>query len=272
MFKMEPKSEEKHVPREIPLEQIDLIDFPRDPRKPKQEDYFHDENDDGLVLPRFWRETVLKIAIDKNQQRNSYFDGSYRRSNSYVRERALQRTQRLATAPRTDPRIDRSLFTERPRKIITPPKKHNISQPNIKPTSIFGCEDTENVSSSEFSSSSSESMSFNSMSSVENGQTNGYNSTKVNDNVSLESLSGSDNDCSFSTFQKRKMITRSIRSAKRVKHLESKSNDEEKVPPIRIDLKRKQVTSAKEKRKSLSKYTFLIGFRTTFLDKKMTSK
>lgn len=269
MPKMEPKSEEKHVPREIPLEQIDLIDFPRDPRKPIQEDYFHDENDDDLVLPRFWRETVLKIAIEKNQQRNPHLDGSYRRSNSYVRERALQRTQRLATAPRTDPRIDRSFFPTGPRKIITPPKKHNMSQPNIKPASIFECEDTENISSSEFSSSSSES--FNSISPGENGQTNGHNSTKVNDDVSLDSVSGSDNDCSFSTFQKRKMITRSTRSAKRVKHLESKSNDVEKVPPIRIDLKRKQVTSAKKK-KSLSKYTFSIGLRTTFLDNKMTKK
>lgn len=261
-MKSEPRSEEKigHVPREIPLELVDAIDFPRDPRKPKpDEEVFCDDSDEGgLVLPAFWRETEVKSAIAKNRERNPHANRSFRQSNSLVRERALQRTQRLMVAARRDPRLDRSLFAQPPQKVKSPPKKHNRSYPNIAPSkSIFDCDDkTENISSPE-STFSSSSESLGSLPSVNEDQFTDHNSTKVDKNSGtndLDSLSDSDdNDCSFTAFKKRKLSTNNRRAAKRTKHLESTSPDDDaddKVPPIMIDLKKKQVTPSTEKKNS----------------------
>ncbi|XP_055318277.1 uncharacterized protein LOC129576740 isoform X2 [Sitodiplosis mosellana] len=244
------KPDATHVPREIPLDLVDYVDRPKDPRNPEPE-YFCD----GLVIPRFWRETVLRSEMDKNRDR---LNGSYKRSNSLVRERTLQRTQRLGMlGARRDPRLDRSLFANPPRKIASPAKAHNQSHPNVASGSIFDCEDaTEDVSSvaSAFSSSSG---SLGSLPSA--GDDHFHNSTKVTNNGhhdDFDSVSGSDdNDCSFTAFQKRKLGKKTKRAAKRTKHSESTStndDDHRYIPPIKIDLKKKKVTPTSDKKKKFS--------------------
>lgn len=256
--------DELHVPREIPLEKIDFIDAPTDPRKPKLEiDQFYDDADDddsGLVLPRFWRETVLQSA--KNRDRKPQINGSFRPSNSLVRERTLQKIQRLSMAgARRDPRLDRSLFTNPPQKIISPSKSHNMSHPNVgTSSSIFDCDAAENVSSGESAFSSSSESIGSSLPSAGDDHYTAHNSTKVNANDGHDDLDdvseSDDNDCSFTAFQKRKLGTKPKRAAKRAKRLESTStNDEEKVPFIKMTFKKtKQLTPSRDQKKKNSKY------------------
>lgn len=253
------------MPREIPLELIDLVDFPRDPRKLKPDrDQFYDDadsDDSGLILPKFWRETVLS--------RKPNLNGSFRKSNSLLLKRELEKTKRLSMV--RDPRLlDRSLFAKPPQKVKSPPKKHNTSLPNgtsKSSGSIFDCaDDYENLSSAESVFSSSESINSSLPSVGDDLFTSANGANKANNNRSknggidgLDSVSDSDdNDCSFTAFQKKKAKSR--KAAKRTKHLESTStNDDDKVPPIKIDLKRKQVTPPTNKSdKKRSKYQIFV--------------
>ncbi|XP_031638528.1 uncharacterized protein LOC116350755 [Contarinia nasturtii] len=257
--KVETKQEEvPHVPSEIPLEKIDFIDPPKDPRKRKPEsqyDAFDDDDNDGLALPKFYGEMVIKSEIAKNQGRSPHLNGSFKRSLSHVRQKAIQKAQRQhLAAPRTDPRIDRTLFSAPPRKVISPPKKQqNTSQPNIKSKSIFDSnEGTDDISSSSFSSSFSTPNASDDLFS-------GHNSTKINDYSPLSESDIDSDDNSFMAFSKRKLDTENKRPErpvrlvpKRKKYTESTSNDDEKVPPIRIDLKNKQVTPTIDKKKKKS--------------------
>lgn len=189
-------------------------------------------------MPRFWREVIIKKERERNLERNFQQNGSFKRSNSYVREKAIQRSQRVGMlAPRRDPRLDRSLF-EPPHKVDSPPKSHNSTQPNMK-TSIFECSNiTENISSD------SSSSSFSSASGNDGGQSKNHNSTAIN-NHGLDSISDSDDDYSFSSFNKRKMMTGNKPNVKRQKFSES-DDDKDKVPPITIDLKKRKVTPTKK--------------------------
>lgn len=97
-------------PREIPLE----IVIPQDPRKPKASIDNHHEND--LVLPSFWRDTVLKAAIEKNCARNTA--GSFKRSNSLVHQRLLEKTLCLSMVENANP--DDNLFPNPPKSVASP--------------------------------------------------------------------------------------------------------------------------------------------------------
>lgn len=111
----------------------------------------------------------------------------------------MQRMQSAATRLR-DPRRNRrneSLF-EPPHRINSPPKSHNQTMPTVK--AIFG-DDHEDIMSSDLSSSSS---SLGSLPSVEHNQPKNHNSTAFNNDMDMDSLSDSDIDCSFSSFNKRK--------------------------------------------------------------------
>lgn len=239
-----------------------------DPRKKPEEDCFHDEEvDDGLVLPKFWRETVLKLA-NKNRDSKSKLNGSFKASNSLLLQRTLERTKRLSMAgPRRDPRLEKSLFANPPKKVVSPAKLHNQSHPNVASGSIFDCDGAENVSSAA-SAFSSSSESFDSLPSpiktLDNStivnNTNGH----AND-VENISESDDDNDCSFSAFQKRKLGKKTTkRAAKRTKHLESTSTNEEDkyIPRFKIDLKKKKISPLERKKspndKKKSEYTFVL--------------
>lgn len=255
--------EEHHVPREIPLEKIDFIDAPTDPRKPKPDkDQFYDDADDedsGLVLPRFWRETILESA--KNRERKPHMNGSFRPSNSLIRERTLQKIQRLSmVGARRDPRLDRGLFAKPPQKIKSPSKAHNMSHPNIGTSaSIFDCDAAENISSRE-STFSSSSESIGSLPSAGEDHFTAHNSTKVKTNSGTEDLSDSDdNDCSFTAFQKRKLGTKPKRVAKRAKRLESTSTNDEKVPLIKMNFKKTKQLKPSRVNKKNSKYILTLS-------------
>lgn len=257
------------------------MDRPKDPRKKKQEDEcFHDEeDDDGLVLPRFWRETVLKLA-NKNRDSKSKLNGAFKASNSLLLKRTLERTQRLSMGgARRDPRLEKSLFTNPPKKIPSPAKPHNQSYPNVASGSIFDCNDAKNVSSaaSAFSSSSE------SLDSLPSPIKNHDDSTIVtntnghaNDSISE---SDDDNDCSFTAFQKRKLDKKTTkRAAKRTKHLESMSTNEEDkyIPRFKIDLKKKKILQVKRKKspndKKKSEYLFSFSFVLSLNEIKIENK
>lgn len=197
--------------------------------------------------------------MNKNGDRNTTQNGKFRPSSSLIMKKTLERAQRLGmVAPRRDPRLDRSLFANPPRKVKSPSKPHNRSHPNIASSgSIF---DADDISSDQSNFSSSSSESFGKLPSTADDHFADQNAIKVNENGAddLDSLSD-DNDCSFSAFQKRKLSAKSKRPGKRTKNLKSISiNDEEKVPPIRIDLRKKQVTPSTEKKRR--KYIFSFSF------------
>lgn len=277
--KTEPNIEhedENVPPREIPLEIIDFIHMPTDPRRKERDDYGdEDAAYEGLPLPRFWRETVLQAAQNRNRERNAHLDGSFKRSVSYVREKLVQKSQRLSmVAPkRTDPRLEKTLFGP-PRKIASPPKALNRSQPVMK--SVFEDENLDGVSSdsSNFSSSaSSVSPSFGSLPSV--GEDAVYNFSAPNSapntgdpDFLMDSLSDSDEDCSFAAFtqktastqenaptqkcapakKRKKAAAKSKPAAKRTKpNLRSTAK---KVPALKLDFKRKRVVKTENKTES----------------------
>lgn len=102
------------MPIEIPLELNDNMDHLKDPRKSEQKGYCirgQNKDDGHLILPSFWRKTVLEAA-NKNRGNKSNLNGSYRLSNSLVIQRSLQR-------------IDSS------KKILSPSKSHNQSHLNV---------------------------------------------------------------------------------------------------------------------------------------------
>lgn len=271
------------------MEIIDHIDRPTDPRRPKR-DEIGDEDDEELPYPRFWRETILSNAIARNQDRNFVANGRFKQSNSFVRERLLQSSQRLAQAnqKRIDPRLERSLFSAPPRKVEAKLKSHNSTLPTEKSGSIFDSEDMEDVSSQ-----SSSSSSFSSVPSDNDDHYNAHSSTQVN-NLDMVSNSDSEGDYSFNAFTKKtRMVkkhdtseedvtivpdvpnapstsrasgtpsasgasTAPRRSTRASMRLE-KSTTEEKVPPIKIDLKKKQVRTTKTK-KPQSKTIFIFIF------------
>lgn len=236
------------------MEKIDFIDEPKDPRRRKRDEHGDDDDDFLLPLPRFWRETVLSTAQARNLDRNYVANGRFKQSTSYIREKLIQKSQRLAQSnqKRIDPRLERSLFLDPPRKIASPSnsKPHNSTQPEMGSGSIFDCDDMENVSSD--SSGSSSPNSFGSLPSVGDEHYNAHSSTKVI-NSDIDSKSDSDEDYSFGAFKKKQMIQLPRRTTRASKRLESSSADE-KVPPIKIDLKKKLVQSVKPK-KPQSKFT-----------------
>lgn len=241
--------EDVHVP-EIPLEIIDFIDIPKDPRTQRRDD-FGDEDAayEGLVVPSFWRETILKSAQQKNFERNVHLNGSFKQSMSFVREKQIQRIQRQSMVQRRDPRLQRyneSLFETAPRKISSPPKALNKSEPNITPADVFG--DTGNVSSDD--------EKFSSQSSATPSVIDEPSNITVtsNHNKMSESLSESEDEevFRFSEFaQKRIKAAINTQASKRTKYDETSSD--KKVPPIRIKLPKKRVTPAKNKNKNKSK-------------------
>lgn len=265
-MKMEaPQMEEHEVPT-IPLEKIDYIDPPEDPRR-QMKDERGDDDEIELPLPKFWRETVLYSAIQKNQERNYVANGKFKQSNSYVREKMIQASKRTAMANqrRVDPRLERSLFSGPPRKVVTTTKSHNVSQPNMKSGSIFDDDVLDNVSSASSTSSMSPANSIESLPSVnDHDHFNAHSSTQVINNKDADfksgsesdsESSGSDADYSFSSFNKKKLTMSTRRSTRATKRLESSSADEKvppiklgKVPPIKIDLKKKLVKTSTNKK------------------------
>lgn len=269
------------------MEIIDHIDRPTDPRRPKRDELGdEDDQDQEFPLPRFWRETILSKAIEKNQNRN----GRFKHSNSFIRERLLQSNRRLAQAnqKRIDPRLERSLFSAPTRKVEAKTKSHNSTLPTAKSGSIFDSENMEDVSSE-----SSSSSSFSSVPSDNDDQYNAHSSTQVN-NLDMVSNSDSEGDYSFNAFtNKAQMVKKHDRSEEDVKSVPNvsnapntsrasdtpgtsgtstapkrftrasmrleKSTAEEKVPPIKIDLKKKQVRTTKTKTPQ-SKNIFMIIF------------
>lgn len=204
---------------EIPLERIDLISLPEDPRS-KLPDYCYTSEDGDsfpwtLPIPRFWREVIRQVEQRFNQERT--LNGQPKLSTSLIRQRVLQQTQRVGMAAqrRVDPRLERSLFTNAPRKVPSSSKLHNQSVPGLK-TSIFDVENAEDVSSD-----SSSSLSFSS-SANESGPSK--KRTRQNNNL-FDDLSDDDDDLSFSTFNKRRLT-------------DDRTNSKKKnVSPIKNDLK-----------------------------------
>lgn len=236
-------------PRDIPLEIIDFIDAPIDPRV-KKFNYCITNYDHPMPLPVFWRETIVQSEQARNRERNGQQNGSYKRSNSYIRERtekALQRRQRVGVAQRRDPRLDKGLFTEPPRKISSPKKTIDTSRKR-KSTSIF---ENNGVLSDVSSDSSSLTPTSKSCSSPSNfTQFEGFSSAKTN-NVDLDSLS-SDEDCSFISFKNRKTKSTTKQAPK------TSLSNKEKVSPIRIDLRKKRVTANSNKKGKRDSFFFSI--------------
>lgn len=230
------KEQEEHHPKDIPLEKIDFIDEPKDPRRTKR-NYCPFNYDHELKFPKFWRETICQSEQARNRERNFQQNGSFKRSNSYVRERALQRSeramQRIGAGPRRDPRLEKTLFSP-PRRILSPQKSANTSRTQ---KSIF----ENNDESTDTSSLTPPSDSYGSTSSAANDAFNGFGSSKA-DNADVDSAS-SDGDYSFNAFtNKRKTRSSAKQQPKKSKYVES-SSTKEKVPPIRINIKKNQVTT-----------------------------
>lgn len=234
----------------IPLEKIDLIHPPQDPRSIKRDEWGDEDAERELLpLPRFWRETVLKAAREKNEERNGYLNGSFKRSTSYVRECFIQNCQRLSmTSNRKDPRLERlerSLF-EPPRKVEnkSPKKDLNQSQPNIKST--FDEDNLDGVSSdsSSFSSAESSAESFGSLPDFDEKKGNVPNGASKD--------SDSDDDNTFAAFnQKRKARANSKPAAKRVKPnskptaVAKKKEETKKAPTTTMSLRNRRSAPVK---------------------------
>lgn len=251
--KIEPEEDDNHVPREIPLEIIDFIDVPKDPRTRQRDEFGDEDSDYGLPMPRFYYETTLNKAMAKNRERNVKLNGAFKLSNSYVRQRALQQSKRQSMLParRTDPRLEKSLFAGRAPRKVSPPKTLNRSQPNSKPgQSIFDFE-ADSLSSVSSSFSSPDESFGSSLPSAPDNSCIDHNSTASNIKDDSLDTSSDDNDCSFTAFKKRKTTMKGKQPAKRTKTAASK---EGKVPPIKIDLKKKKVSSINRPGTRQSKY------------------
>lgn len=239
------------------MERIDFIDVPKDPRTKKRDDY-GDEDNEGLPMPRFWREMALKKAQEENRERNVKLNGSFKRSCSYVREKVLQQNKRISMAgpKRTDPRLDSKNLFGPPRKITSPPNTHNRSQTCSKADqSIFDGDDADNISSGS-SSFSSPSESFgSSLPDATDNNYNDHNSTARINELGLDS-SESDNDCSFSAFQKRKLSEKDKQPAKKTKYSTSNIQTRSKMVSFKMDFKKKKI-SPTNKNKSKGNCYFL---------------
>lgn len=217
------KTDPPHKPKQIPLEKIDLIDEPRDPRRPFCPD---DIVDLWLILPTFFAETRVEDALAKNRDRNWKSNGAFKRSTSYVRQQALQ-SSRLVPHKRVDPRLDRYLFADPPKKVVTPPISLNKSQPKMRTTlTSSDTSELDDVSSNA------------SMSPVSDNNSSANNRSSI-----ISSPSESDDDCTFQAYKKRKVTTRNKKKKKRQnEQLFGSSSNDERVPAFKIDLKKGKVT------------------------------
>lgn len=226
-----------------------------DPRTKNERDDYGDEDAayEGLPLPRFWRETVLKAAQEINRERNSFLNGSFKRSHSYLREKLVQKSQRLSMAPKLrDPRLERTLF-EPPRKLASPPKVLNQSQPNMK--SLFEDANLDGVSS-DSSNFSSEAQSFGSLPSVGEDPFD-FNASKS----SPKDSDSDDDDFTFAKFsQKRKATTRKAPAAKRAKPNKA-STERQKVSPHKMNLRKKRTSPVKKESKCIFERKKLLLYR-----------
>lgn len=227
-------------PREIPLEKIDFIDPPSDPRK--RDLTFNDNHDfDGtddvcLLLPQFYRQVMITSEMAKHKERSP---AGFKPSISHIRQKIAQKL-----APRVDPRLERNLFVGPPRKVVSPPNNNlNKSQPNMKNSSIFDFgDDSDDFTSPEFSSSDDSSIPI------------------VHDDQI--SANESETDHSFVAFAKRKSTMKNKKpAAKRPKH----NDAEQLVPPIKINLKKKQVTPTNTKKTKSKRIIFICIYYFTFL-------
>lgn len=217
--------------RIIPDEIIDFIDRPVDRRERKYCGVC--DNNDCMChptvwynLPAFYEEFVRMRRIENaneiariNAERAQ--NRQYRLSTSIIRDRINSQTTRIEHVPkhvpnrRIDPRLERSLFSGSPRRVVSPKKALNKTE-----SSVFEPPNGDNVSS--------DSSSFSSQSSIHDI------SARLENNL-LSEVS-SDDDLSFAAFSNRQKLT---------KKEPPKKEPEEKVPKLQIDLKKKKVTRAK---------------------------
>lgn len=174
---------------------------------------------------------MFRPLYRKNFERNAQQKGAYKRSTEYIKEQTRKTLIRRITeaskyaqpTPKlTDPRLNNrnSLFGP-PRKLESPSKSHNRSQPNIK-VSIFGDSNAE-----EFSSDSSSSESSGSPPGANGKLFEKHNSTSIANNDSWGSSSDSDDVLPFGSFNNKRKNPSNDQPLKKKPKL-NESNDSQK--------------------------------------------
>lgn len=218
--------------KEIPLERNDWTCLPTDPRIALPDYGYISEDQDSfpwtLPLPRLWRETLRRYEANLNQERK--MSGKPKLSSSFIKDRVLQQTQRVAQ--RRDPRLERSsLFPQPPRQTPSTSKQHNQTVPNLK-TSIF---DAENSHAEDGLSDSSSTLSFSS------DDASKSSNKPTHENGNLFDESSDDEILPFNTFSDRstRASARVDLKDKRISPPKMDRNDtkNKKVLPPKVDWK-----------------------------------
>lgn len=253
------KNVQDHVevpPKDIPLNLIDMIDRPKDPR-PRRDD--SDARDMEMPVPRFWNEARPRRRRDDNRV------SGFKQSLSHIRERVKQKN--------SDPRLRKGLFNS-PKRVTTQSSKDdklfsavglNSSSKMVK---LFGTESSDEGEPSGMN----ESTAF----------SRERNSTALHAVDSEDQSTDSSIDLNFSQISKKKSdpSPRRTRSSKNKNEKNKKDETNEskiqsKVPPLRLKLSgvklKDQLTPGNSKKKTehIDKIEMTSKFQRIFFNQQM---